>query len=39
MYKILDATYRKGSLVLDKQIEDMEGKQIKVVVFQNPLLS
>jgi predicted DNA-binding antitoxin AbrB/MazE fold protein len=35
MYKILEATYHQGNLILkDKLSESLEGKQIKIIVLE-----
>ena len=35
MYKILEATYHQGNLILkDKLSESLEGKQVKVIVLE-----
>jgi predicted DNA-binding antitoxin AbrB/MazE fold protein len=35
MYKILEATYHQGNLVLkDKLNESLEGKQIKIIILE-----
>ena len=36
MYKILEATYHQGNLILkDKLSESLEGKQIKIIVLES----
>ncbi|WP_107666669.1 hypothetical protein [Cyanothece sp. BG0011] len=36
MYKILEATYHQGNLILkDKLSESLEGKQIKIIILES----
>ncbi len=36
MYKILEATYHQGNLILkDKLSESLEGKQIKIIILDS----